>query len=69
MFVCDAKSFYQVLRSVALLGYKIIESDVLYMPESPISMGEADLVAVKKLNDKLNEDPDVVRVYSNVTEL
>lgn len=58
-----------MLRSVALLGYKIIESDVLYIPSNSISLREADLAAVKKLNDKLNEDADVVRVYSNVVEL
>lgn len=68
MFICDAKSFYQVLRSIALLGYKIVESDVLYIPNSPIDSTEVDVVAVRKLNDKLQEDADVVRVHCNVVE-
>ena len=69
VFICDARTFYQVFRSVAQLGYKIIESDVLYLPCNPISVGEADLATIKKLSDKLHEDADVVRVYCNVAEL
>lgn len=66
-FTCTKDSFEKTQTILEKLGYKILNSSVEYMPFSEVSLSEAELVVYKKLVGKLEEMPDVVRLFDNVT--
>jgi transcriptional/translational regulatory protein YebC/TACO1 len=48
------------------LQYNIRTADRELIPKIQVTLSDADLEAVRKLCDKLVDDPDVVRLYDNI---
>ncbi|KAI9556814.1 hypothetical protein GHT06_016605 [Daphnia sinensis] len=67
VFTCSPRDFFNIRRAINQLGYNIIESDLHYIPLSRVQIeSEEDIAAVTKLYNKLEEEPDVVRIHDNI---
>ena len=55
-----------VHQALGQLGYKILESNLEYIPINRVTLSEADLAAAVKLHEKLTEEPDVVKIHDNI---
>jgi transcriptional/translational regulatory protein YebC/TACO1 len=65
-FVCAPQVLNQVRGKLEKLQYNIKAADFEFIPKTQITLSDADLEAVRKLYDKLENDPDVVRLYDNI---
>lgn len=65
-FVCEPLAVNQVKGKLEKLQYNIKTADCEFIANREVTLSDADLEAVKKLCDKLEEDPDVVRLYDNI---
>ena len=66
-FVCDPAHLNQVKGKLTKLGYNIVIAENDFLPNMRVSLADADLEAVQKLYDKLEEDPDIVKLYDNIS--
>lgn len=65
-FVCAPLVLHQVRGKLEKLQYNIRTADCELIPKIQVTLSDADLEAVRKLCDKLVDDPDVVRLYDNI---
>ncbi|KDR09380.1 hypothetical protein L798_00947 [Zootermopsis nevadensis] len=65
-FVCEPLVLNKVKGKLEKLQYKIKTADCEFIPKRQVTLSDADLEVVKKLYDKLEDDPDVVRLYDNI---
>ncbi|XP_023704234.1 probable transcriptional regulatory protein TTE1135 isoform X2 [Cryptotermes secundus] len=65
-FVCTPLVLHQVRGKLEKLQYTIMKADCELIPKIQVTLSDADLEAVRKLCDKLVDDPDVVRLYDNI---
>lgn len=66
LFVTPPLEFYKVQNAISRKGYKILDSDLRYVPLSTVSLGEEEMEVASKLYQKLNEEPDVIKIYDNI---
>ncbi|KAJ9573950.1 hypothetical protein L9F63_008670 [Diploptera punctata] len=65
-FVCDPAHLNQVKGKLMKLGYNIKNADAEFLPNNRISLSDDDLEAVQKLFDRLEDEPDVVKLHDNI---
>lgn len=65
-FISSPSDFYKVQGALKQLGYSTIESDLEYFPLARVCLNEADMIAAAKLYEKLEEEPDVVKIHDNI---
>jgi transcriptional/translational regulatory protein YebC/TACO1 len=65
-FVCAPVVLNKVRGKLEKLQYNIKAANFEFIPKRQITLSDADLEAVRKLCDKLEDDPDVVRLYDNI---
>lgn len=66
MFITEPKDFYNIKSGIDKLGYRIIESNLHYIPVVEARLNEEELQSASKLYEKLEEDPDVVKIHDNI---
>jgi transcriptional/translational regulatory protein YebC/TACO1 len=65
-FVCAPLVLNKVKGKLEKLQYNIKTADCEFIPKRQVTLSDADLEAVRKMCDKLDDDPDVVRLYDNI---
>lgn len=65
-FICAPLVLHQVRGKLEKLQYNIRTADCELIPKIQVTLSDADLEAVRKLCDKLVDDPDVVRLHDNI---
>jgi transcriptional/translational regulatory protein YebC/TACO1 len=55
-----------VLGQVEALWYHVVEADLQFLPQNPISLQGEDLDQLQRLLDALDNDEDIDRVWTNV---
>lgn len=65
-FTCDPALLNQVKGKLTKLGYNIKKADSEFLAKTQVSLTDEDLEAVQKLYDKLEEDPDVMKLHDNI---
>ncbi|PSN51062.1 Translational activator of cytochrome c oxidase 1 [Blattella germanica] len=66
-FLCEPALLNQVKGKLVKLGYTIKNADNEFLPKIQVTLNDNDLENVNKLFDKLNDDPDVVKLYDNIS--
>ena len=66
MFITGPQEFYNVKAAINKLGYRSVESNLHYVPVVKASLSEDELESASKLYQKLEEDPDVVKLHDNI---
>ncbi|XP_050298138.1 translational activator of cytochrome c oxidase 1 [Anthonomus grandis grandis] len=65
-FLCSSETFPQTQTMLEKLGYKIVDASVDYVPLKLQEISPSDYESYEKLLKKLNEMPEVVRLFDNV---
>lgn len=65
-FYSDPLHLEKVKKNLESFNYKIIEAENHFLPNSQVSLSDSELEAVEKLCNKLEELPDVIKLYDNV---
>ena len=67
VFTSQPIDFLQVKSGIEQAGYKVIDSNLVYVPQQKIALNEHEMEQAYKLYEKLEEDPDVVKVHDNIS--
>ena len=62
----EKTNFALVLNQIESLWYHIVEADLQFLPQNPISLQGEDLDQLQRLLDALDNDEDIDRVWTNV---
>jgi len=65
-FICDMKEFGNVRESLKSMGYEIGDSGLEFVPNDVVQINDGEMIVLQSLYDKLDDLPDVQRVYVNV---
>lgn len=65
-FFCSPENFGQTQTLLEKLGYTILNASVDYLPLKMQELGENNLQLYERLMKKLDETPEVVRLFDNV---
>lgn len=65
-FHCAKTSFGQVVQELEKSGYKITSASIEYTPVQYQNLNDSELEICKKLYDKLEALPEVVRLSDNI---
>lgn len=65
-FVCSKQNFPETQTLLEKLGYKILNASIDYVPMKMQEIGPTDVEIYEKLMKKLEEVPEVVRLFDNV---
>ncbi|CAG9767204.1 unnamed protein product [Ceutorhynchus assimilis] len=65
-FLCSKQNFPECQKLLENLGYRIVNASVDYIPNKMQEIGPTDLELFEKLMKKLDEMPEVVRLFDNV---
>jgi len=65
-FLCDARNFSQVQKSLEKLNYKISSASLEYIPNLRVPLNDSDLELCSGFFDKLDNMEDVVKLYDNI---
>jgi len=66
-FLCSKQQFPETQNLLEQLGYKIVYASVEYLPLKMAELGPTDMQIFEKLVKKIEEMPDVLRVFYNVS--
>ncbi|XP_076659462.1 putative transcriptional regulatory protein TTE1135 [Halictus rubicundus] len=67
-FKCDFGSTKICVSRLTNLGYSVVYSEELCIPESPIELSEEDFNNYKKVKEKILNLPDIEKIDDNVLE-
>ena len=65
-FLTEPTEFYAVKTNLVNMGYSVTESNLEFLPVSRVSLSENDLQLVSGLHQKIDENPDVIKIYDNI---
>jgi len=65
-FLCDVKDFGNVREALKSLGYEIGESGLEFVPNEYVQISDVEMEVLQSLYDKLDDLPDVQKIYVNV---
>lgn len=65
-FSCSPSAFQSVQRNLEQLNYKIVSATIDYIPNKLQTLSDSDLALCSSLYEKLENHPDVVRLYDNI---
>ncbi|KAL5006762.1 hypothetical protein ScPMuIL_015568 [Solemya velum] len=65
-FVCDPKDVHTVRKALEAMELNVRFCDSIYTTENPVELVEEDLQKMSKLMLKLEEHPDVIRIFDNI---
>ncbi|XP_069704983.1 translational activator of cytochrome c oxidase 1-like isoform X2 [Periplaneta americana] len=65
-FLCEASLLHRVRGKLEKLQYSIKTAECEFIALHHVALSDADLEAVGKLYNKLEEDPDVVQLFDNI---
>ena len=65
-FITAPADFFAVKTAIKSKGYSVKGSGLQYLANSKVSLGENDMELASILYQKLDEDPDVVKIYDNI---
>lgn len=65
-FTCGKTNLNVVVQQLEKFGYKILEASVEYIPVLQQNLSDTDLEICKKLYDKLETFPEVIRLSDNI---
>ncbi|MEI6426271.1 MAG: YebC/PmpR family DNA-binding transcriptional regulator [Candidatus Absconditabacteria bacterium] len=66
VILTEKTNFALVLGQVEALGYHVVEADLQFLPQNPITLEGEDLEQLQRLLDALDNDEDIDRVWTNV---
>ncbi|KAJ8665104.1 hypothetical protein QAD02_006766 [Eretmocerus hayati] len=66
-FSCHESEMYKIYKKLKDLDYKIVRSDIEYIPQQFADLSDEDIEIVSKLVDKLEDREDVAKVYTNIS--
>lgn len=66
-FTCSAMEVFKIRTKLEDLSYKIIEAEVLYIPEQYVSLSDEEMERVSKLYNRLEQMEEVVHIYNNIS--
>lgn len=64
--MCALESLSEVSSRLAELGWTVRSADIEYVPHTLVTLNDEQLAAAAALCDKLEESPDIVRLYDNI---
>ncbi|KAL1494354.1 hypothetical protein ABEB36_009966 [Hypothenemus hampei] len=67
-FTCNKDAFLQTQNLLEKAGYKILDAGIDYVPHQLQNLNETDFELYAKLMKKLEDLPEVVRLFDNVAE-
>ncbi|GJQ79918.1 hypothetical protein Trydic_g18362 [Trypoxylus dichotomus] len=65
-FLCSPSAFINVQRALEKLNYKITSASIEYLPNKLQTLSDTDLEICSNLFEKLENHPDVVKLYDNI---
>ena len=66
VILTEKTNFALVLGQIEALWYHVVEADLQFLPQNPISLQGDDLDQLQRLLDALDNDEDIDRVWTNV---
>jgi transcriptional/translational regulatory protein YebC/TACO1 len=67
-FLCGPKDLHSVKKELEAKELPVLSAEITFIPNTSIPMDAANLELVSKVMEKLDEHPDVLRVYTNIVE-
>lgn len=64
--ITEKTNFALVLNQIEALWYHVVEADLQFIPQNPITLEGEDLDQLQRLLDALDNDEDIDRVWTNV---
>lgn len=65
-FICSTGVFNKVQEALAKLNYKINSASIEFIPNKVQTLSDTDLEICSNLVSKLENHPEIVRVFNNV---
>ncbi|KAL1122248.1 hypothetical protein AAG570_003653 [Ranatra chinensis] len=65
-FICEIENLNSVKSKLEGLKYSIKNADFEFLPNTRVALADQDLEAMSKLLDKLEEHPDIIKIYDNI---
>lgn len=66
-FITEPSAFFKVKIALENLKYSIAHAEVSYIPKNLVELVDEDIDAANKLYTKLNDHPDVQKIFVNIS--
>ncbi len=66
VFYGDYTAFGSLSKTIEEKGLEIIKAELQRIPTTPVEYTEEQLVDIEKLLDKIEDDDDIQKVFTNI---